>query len=153
MGRPTLLTPKLSADVVAYVRKGIARRTAAAACGISKNLIKNWEDRGDAGEEPYASFAVALQEAAALFVVDTHEAIRGAQGAIVGERGADPWQAHAWLLERRDPESYCLRINQHKRETEESILAKLRANPKLHEEVARVLAEEDPAAGADRPQH
>lgn len=153
MGRPSVLTKDVHVELVAYARKGVPRSVAAKACRISKNVIRNWETRGEEGEEPYATFIAEYNQAAAEFRIDLIEAIRNAKPALVGVSGADPWQAQAWLLERLDPENFSQKINQHKRETEDAILAKLRAHPKLHAEVAHVLAaEEDPASGT-APSH
>lgn len=141
MGRPTDLTPDVAKRIIAYVRLGNYRATAMRACGLSKNVIRNWEIKGEEGHEPYASFAVDLQEAEALSEIDLVADVReGASLALA-------------LLERRFVDRWCARINQHKRETEDAILAKLRAHPKLHAEVANVLAAEEDSAGGTAPSH
>lgn len=146
MGRPTLLTTELGARVVELVRAGNFRATAMRAVGLSKNVIRNWEQLGEKGEEPYASFTADLQEAEAMSEVELVRDVRTAEDIKHASHLIQ-------LLERRFGDRWCARINQHKRETEESILAKLRANPKLHAEVAHVLAaEEDPAPGT-APSH
>lgn len=146
MGRPTALTAEVAAEILRIVRAGNFRATAMRACGLSKNVIRNWEKRGEEGEEPYASFVEELQIAEANSEVDLVALVRSAD-SISGAAH------HIQMLERRFGDRWCARINQHKRETEDAILAKLRANPKLHAEVAHVLAsEEDQAAGA-APSH
>lgn len=142
MGRPSLLTPDVAARIIEMVRAGNYRATAMRACRLGKNIIREWEKRGEAGEEPYASFVADLQEAEALSEVDLVRDVRCAEDIKHASHLIQ-------LLERRFGERWCARINQHKRETEDAILAKLRANPKLHAEVANVLAaEEDSGASA-----
>ena len=146
MGRPTVLTPAVAERIVELVRAGNFRRTAMLACGVSKNTVRNWELRGEAGEEPYATFAADLQEAEALSEVD--------MVAVIKSRDTVSEAGHLLsLLERRFVNRWCVRVNQHKLEAEDAILAKLRAHPKLHAEVAHVLAAEEDSAPGTAPSH
>lgn len=112
MARPTLLTQEVQMLVVASLRNGNYRRVAARLAGISERTLYNWEERGETGEEPYASFLQAMKSAEAESEAELLTEIRGAQPAIPGEggRGADIWQAKAWIMERRWPSRWGGRV-------------------------------------------
>lgn len=152
-GRPTALTEDLASKIIELVRSGNFRATALRAVGLSKNVIRNWEILGEEGKQPYADFAERLQEAEAISETELVARIRNASPAIVGAQGPDLWQAALALLERRFGDRWCMRVNQHKRETEDAILGKLRAHPKLHAEVANVLAAEEASATGTGASH
>lgn len=138
-GRRTSLTPEVHKTIVAAVRRGNFRGTAAAAAGVHRSSLFNWEKRGEAGEEPYASFMADLQQAEAKAEMNLLRKIRQARP------GVDVWQTSAWLLERRWPSRWCARIKQQVAENVDALLTKLKAHPELHKQVHDVLAaEEDP---------
>jgi transposase len=103
--RPTLLTPEVQATIVEAIRKGHYRETAAHLAGITRRTINNWEQRGETGEAPYDEFFRAINTAEAEAEDALLDDIRTAQPGIPGEggRGADLWQAKAWVMERRWP--------------------------------------------------
>jgi transposase len=103
--RPTLLTPEVQATIVEAIRKGHYRETAAHLAGITRRTINNWEQRGETGEAPYDEFFRAIKKAEAEAEDALLDDIRTAQPGIPGEggRGADLWQAKAWVMERRWP--------------------------------------------------
>lgn len=113
-GRPTSLTPEVHDAIIDSIRKGNYRSTAAAAAGVHRNRMAEWEGRGEAGEEPYAEFACALQKAEAEAESSLLAEIRGAQPSVTGEggHGADLWQAKAWMMERRWPKRWAQRVRQ-----------------------------------------
>lgn len=114
MARPTSLTPEVHALVVEAIRKGNYKRTAAQLAGICEKTLYNWEERGAAGEEPFAEFLQAVKSAEAEAETKLLEEIRTAQGSIPGEggRGPDLWQSKAWILERRWPKRWAARVRQ-----------------------------------------
>ncbi len=92
-GRPTSLTPEVSAKICKLLRAGNFRETACAAAGVDARSLRNWLKRGAAGEEPFRKFSEDLDEAEAA-----------AEGTLVVkiQKGAlEDWRAAAWLLERR----------------------------------------------------
>lgn len=113
-GRPTSLTPEVQTAIVESIRAGNYRSTAAAAAGVHRNRIAEWEGRGESEEEPYASFACALQKAESEAEADLLREIRYAQPSVTGEggHGADLWQAKAWIMERRWPKRWAARVRQ-----------------------------------------
>ncbi len=113
-GRPSKLTEDVKLAVVAALRRGNYRQTAATLAGISERTLYNWVERGESGEEPYADFLQAMKSAEAESEADLLEEIRGAQPAVPGEggRGADLWQAKAWVMERRWPKRWAARVRQ-----------------------------------------
>jgi hypothetical protein len=109
MGRHTELTPDVARTIVAAVRNGNYRTTAAALAGVHRSTLYVWEQRED---EPYATFTRELQAAEAEAESELLESIRNAMPSIPGEggRGADPWQSRAWILERRWPKRWASRV-------------------------------------------
>jgi len=98
MARPTKLTSKLQEQIVSYLRAGAYVETAAAAAGIAKDTLYAWLRRGAAGEEPFARFAAAVEEAQAK------SELRDL--AIIGKAAETEWTAAAWRLERKYPDRY-----------------------------------------------
>jgi transposase len=155
MGRPTVLTPDVQAAIVDALRKGNYRSTAAAAAGIHRNSLTNWEKWGEEGREPYADFVTAMQQAEAQAEMDLVSEIRNAEPGIPTVKSPDLWQAKAWILERRYGGKWCARVKQQVAENVEALTSKLKAKPELHQQVVDVLsADEEPAtAGASTPRH
>jgi hypothetical protein len=151
MGRPTSLTDAAKALVLSHVRDGNYRETAAAAAGIHRTTLRNWEKRGEEGEEPFASFMTELQRAEAEAEIAALARIRSAQPAITGEggRGADLWQKDAWHMERRWPKRWSGRVRSAVNEELEALLERIRA--KLDDDTfAKVVdATREAAPGAD----
>lgn len=147
MSRPTSLTPEVQATIVKYIKAGNYRSTAAAAAGVHRNRLAEWEKRGETGEEPYAEFAVALQAAEAQCEIDLLAEIRSARPGVPGVTGADLWTKTAWIMERRFASRWCARVKQQTAENVDALTAKLKADPELHRRVVDVLDQESPAAG------
>jgi transposase-like protein len=148
-GRPTSLTPEVQATIVAAVEAGNYRSTAAAAAGIHRNTLANWEKWGEEGREPYAEFLCALQMAEAKAEIALLAEIRSARAGIPGVSGADVWTNLAWIMERRYGSRWCARVKQQVAENVDALTSKLKADPELHRKVVDVLAgEEHPAVGA-----
>jgi hypothetical protein len=145
-GRPTSLTPEVQAAIVAHILAGNYRAVSAAAAGVHRNSLINWEKRGEAGEEPYAGFLCALQKAEAECEIQLLAEVRAAQPAVVGVSGADVWQVKAWMLERRFASRWCARVRQQVAEHVDALTEKLKADPELHRRVVDVLADQEPAA-------
>ena len=93
MAKTLKLTRDVHKKIVAIVRVGNCRETAAAAAGINARTLRRWLRRGADGEEPYESFAEAVDEA---------EAYAEARDLrVIVEAGKTDWRAAAWRLERR----------------------------------------------------
>lgn len=147
MGRPSKLTPETQAAIVAALERGNYRSTAAAAAGIHRNTLMNWERWGEEGREPYVDFLTAMQAAEARAEMALVDEIRNAQPAVTGGRGADMWAARAWILERRYGAKWSSRVKAQVVENVEALTNKLKSKPELHAEVVRVLAvDEEPTA-------
>lgn len=144
-GRPTSLTPEVQRSIITSVRRGNFRMTAAAAAGVHRNSLLSWEKRGDEGEEPYASFAIALQQAEAKAEMALLRKVRTAKP------GVDLWQTAAWMLERRFASRWCARVKQQVAENVDALTSKLKADPELHRKVLDVLAGEEPSAAGPDP--
>jgi hypothetical protein len=155
IGRPTKLTPEVEKKIRACVGMGMPFARSAMAAGVSYTAFKEWVARGKAGEEPYASFAAALKEAKA-----DGEAML--LGRIVKAAGDDQWQAAAWILERRHPESYGRRdrvevtgkkggpVQVDARKLSDEQLRRLAAGEPYAEVVATIAAAEARADSGDR---
>jgi hypothetical protein len=145
-GRPSLLTPELQAQIIAHVEAGNYRSTSAAAVGIHRNTLTNWEKWGEEGRAPYADFLCALRIAEAKAEIALLAEIRSARAGVVGVSGADVWTNLAWIMERRYGGRWCARVKQQTAENVEALTSKLKADPELHKRVTDVLAGEEPPA-------
>lgn len=115
-GRPTLLNEEMHAKLIGLIRAGNYRETAAAACGITINTLRNWEKRGAVArrkaekkghktpkkEKRYIDFLQAMEKA---------EAEAEAFGvALITKAAQKNWQAMAWRLERMHHEKFGRRM-------------------------------------------
>lgn len=91
-GRPTIYTPELGEKFLGLMREGLYLDDAAAICRVNKQTVYDWITRGEAGEEPFASFVDSYKEAET-------EAKRESLSTV--RKGQQGWQANAWFLERR----------------------------------------------------
>jgi hypothetical protein len=97
-GRKSLLNAALTKRICKLLAQGIAIRSACVVCGIGSRTYFEWQERGKAGEEPFARFFSAATRAR-----ETHKAnlIRVVLAA------ADKDARHAeWLLERQFPDEF-----------------------------------------------
>ncbi len=95
-GRQTVLTASRQQRICALLGEGVTIATAASLSGISERTYHGWVTRGDAGEEPYATFFDAATRA------------RGSWKArlIARIEKTNDWRAAAFLLERSFPDEY-----------------------------------------------
>lgn len=91
-GQESLLTPALHKVIIEAIKRGNFAITAVRLAGITEPSFYNWLKRGATGEEPYASFAAAVEHASAVAEDDALKRQKA------GEQG---WQAHMTFLERR----------------------------------------------------
>ena len=124
-GRPTKLTPALTAAFCGRLAEGLSRTRAAAAVGVTKKTICAWLKLGRSGRSSvYAGFLADVLAAEARFVADqlavvvraagprteriTRTTTRpdGAVTVEVVERPAGDWRAAMWLLECKDPDGF-----------------------------------------------
>lgn len=154
-GRPTSLTPEVHKAIVDCIRAGNYRTVAAAAAGVHRNRLAEWEKRGESGEEPYAGFACALQKAEADAEIELLAELRAAQPGTSGPggSGADIWQTKAWMLERRFASRWCARVRQQVAEHVDALTEKLKADPELHRRVLDVIADQEPSATRPNSSH
>ena len=103
MARPSKLTSEVEARIVEAVELGATWERAADAAGIGASTLREWRQRGEADEAPFAAFVAALKRAEGDGVARALRTIRQA-----AESGT--WQAAAWLLERRYPADYGRRV-------------------------------------------
>ncbi len=96
MARPCKLTPETQARYCESLRLGSTRDLAARAAGLGPSTVRAWFKRKGA---VFTAFREAVEKAEAECVDHCLQKIRQAS-----ESGK--WQASAWLLERRYPETY-----------------------------------------------
>jgi hypothetical protein len=95
-GRPTIKTPELVEAILADLRKGLPRRTAAA-LHVAPDTFYRWMN-----EDAEFSDAVGKAEAEA-----EAEAVAAVRGNFHADRNSQTaWQSAAWWLERRRPDDY-----------------------------------------------
>lgn len=92
-------TPELTEKMSALVIEGNFPDTASVACGISPNTYLHWRNRGQNGEEPYATWWNAMVQACALSEIEAVRTIR-----MGDDRGAGfgPAKAALEMISRRN---------------------------------------------------
>jgi hypothetical protein len=153
IGRPTSLTPEVQTAIVEALRAGNYRSTAAAAAGVHRNSLINWEKWGEEGKAPYAEFLCAMQKAEAEAEMTLLAELRAAQPGTPGVSGADVWTTKAWILERRFSSRWCARVKQQVAERVDDLTSKLKADPELHRKVVDVLTDQEHSANGATPSH
>lgn len=99
MGRPTKLTPELTAQITALIKQGISPTKSATYSGICASTFFQWMGKGRNAEVEFLEFSEAVERASAEVVVRCFEEINRAC-----EKGN--WRAAAWWLERNSPEEF-----------------------------------------------
>jgi hypothetical protein len=94
----TKLSPELQEKILLHLRLGAYVETAAACAGIHKDTFYEWMKKGARGMAPYAAFAAAVNKAVAES--------ESRDLATILKAAQSEWQAAAWRLERRFPETY-----------------------------------------------
>lgn len=98
MPRPTKCTPELTEKICEYLASGCYACTACQLVGIGTTTLQEWQVKGAAGEEPYASFTAAIKEA---------EAKAEARAvALVQKAMVDDWKAAMTWMERKFPDRW-----------------------------------------------
>lgn len=105
MGRPSKLTPETQAHIVQAIEVGATYELAAQYGGVAYNTFNEWMKKGDAAKSGrYREF---------------YEAVKSAEGkaaikwlALIDKAATDTWQAAAWKLERRYPNTFGRRVVQ-----------------------------------------
>lgn len=139
MARPTSLTPEVERAIRIAIENGNYRETAAKAAGVHRNSLRNWVERGESGEEPFASFLCTLEKAEAVAERRLLKAIR---------KGEPAWQAKAWLMERRWPARWSGRVRVTVTDHVDQLTHKLKSDPELHRKVVDVLADQEPSTAS-----
>ncbi len=101
VGRPDGLTEEVERKILAMVRTGADLAVAAQAAGISRSTLHRWRARG------------ASEGCGRFFELDQalHRAEAEAEArlvALIARAGERHWQAAAWILPRRFPETWSL---------------------------------------------
>lgn len=105
-GRPTGLTPEVSAAICAAIREtACSVYTAALAAGVDWSMVYRWERWGREGKQPFAQFCQAVMRARAEAELDL---VRGFKKA--DREGLRSTQYYPFMLERRYPNDYGNRI-------------------------------------------
>lgn len=99
---PRKLNKEVEEIILRNLRAGSFARYASEAAGITHRTFKDWLERGEAGERPYAAFALKVMKVRANDANRAQSIITRAQlGKIDGD-----WKAAAWNLERKYPKEY-----------------------------------------------
>lgn len=91
MARPTKYTPERVKKIIDAIKVGATHELAASYAGINQDTLTDWKKR-------YSDFSDAIKEA------EGGAAIKWL--ALIDKAAVKTWQAAAWKLERRYPESY-----------------------------------------------
>ncbi len=120
-GAPSRLTPAVLARLVAATSRGLHQGACAAAAGIHRNTLYDWRNRGEDGEEPFATMLQHLENAE---VVHQEKLL-----SLILDAANDPaqWKAAAWLLEKRYPHVYSAIVQREVANQVEGLLAAIKA--------------------------
>lgn len=116
-GRPTCLTPAKLENLINAVRLNMPLEYAAAYAGIAKSTLFRWLREGARlGERLEAGDALTDEQ---LGFVQFSDSMKSATAQVIAEHlqnidgeARSSWQAAAWMLERRHPEHFALRVKQ-----------------------------------------
>jgi hypothetical protein len=104
IGRPTSLNQHVQDVMVAGVKKGLTLRLCCMAAGISTTSLHEWRERAKEGEQPFADFAKALEQAEADHAASLLTVI--ADMATGAKSEAIKVDSAKWLLAQRHPHDY-----------------------------------------------
>jgi hypothetical protein len=110
MPRPTKFNPKRARSALLLVKAGEPRQWVARGAGIGRRTLQEWLARGRAGEEPFAAWAKAIDEATRAARRRQIEATYERETA----RGKVRWQRfkasrEGWWLRQLGPDEFWLR--------------------------------------------
>lgn len=137
-GRPCKLSPKVREAIADAIRVGATQELATKAAGIGLSTFKRWMQRGEVeAAGPYRALWAAVKKA---------EGDGAKRWLDVIEKAATDgsWQAAAWKLERRYPETYGRRVEVKANVTEEQIATQ------RNELIVRVLGNDETRKLANR---
>jgi hypothetical protein len=97
-GRPIVLNATLQKRICALLQKGSSFKSAAILCGIGERTHHEWMERGQKGEQPFASFFSAVTRA--------REQHKANLIAVVREAALQDGRHAEWLLERQFPHEF-----------------------------------------------
>ena len=92
------LDPAIFEIVIAVVRVGAGQEAACREAGISNETLRQYVQRGETGEEPFAEFVIALRKA--------HGNSKVYLLGLLQEAAVGDWRAAAWLLEKLYPHDF-----------------------------------------------
>lgn len=155
MSRVRALTDETKAVILSAIREGNYKATACALAGVHRDTVHGWEQRGEAGEEPFATFLDELREAEAVAESTLLRGIRTATGAIPEVKGPDMWSNMAWMLERRWPKRWAARVRTAVTEEIDAFTDRLqrRLDDATYRRVLDAAREDAPGEGAGDAKH
>lgn len=115
MGRPTLLTPELSAKICELVKAGVPYKTAAGANGIAYETFNSWRRKGRDALALASEHERAVDPESVAYVQflhDVHLAREEGMAALLvlwRRAAAEDWRAARALLAVYDPALYAQR--------------------------------------------
>jgi hypothetical protein len=145
-GRKTKCVPEITDKILALIRGGNYRDTACAAAGIDSRVMREWLIRGAKGEEPFATFSAAMDEA--------EGAAEARHVLTITSASKEDWRAAAWILSRKYHKRWGDKIQVEVMETMESLLGlveEIVGRECNNEVAARVLEEVTRRFGGETP--
>jgi len=101
-GRQRKLTRAVIESICESVEDGLPFKYAAVKAGISEGIFYHWQRQakkeGDKAPKEILQFMKRLKESHAKFVLNTLRQVK--------THSKDSWQAAAWMLERREPDTF-----------------------------------------------
>jgi transposase len=109
MSRPQIITKEIIEEICNYIAAGHSYAKSAKLAGIAESTFFRWRTMGqlEGAEDIYTIFYIETQDASDF---SESEALQLVRSSAILERN---WRAAAWFLERRFPDKYSKRPNQH----------------------------------------
>jgi len=96
MGRPIECTEAITDEICRWLAQGCSIKATCKIVGIPQETFFAWRKRGEAGDEPFASFSERI----------TREVGAGLSARLSKVIHAGDWRADAWMLERMHPDEF-----------------------------------------------
>lgn len=133
---------KKAEQILSLLSEGNFVTDAAALVGVSARTVERWIERGNAGKEPYKTFAENVARARAQFIVVSLRELKASKGA---ERAALMWH-----ISKIRPRQFGDRVQHHVESALNDFLSRAEAAfpPDVYERILEVAAGESGAEEA-----
>ncbi len=146
-GRKTALTPAVRDAICEQLTAGSTLKNAANMAGIHETTLHDWRSRGRQAE------ADGKRDVYLEFLDRTTIALAAGKNRLIGciaHAAEEQWTAAAWLLERKFPEEFSLKVNDIVANQLNKFVDRMRARlpPELYAKVIDAMTDDSPPSGS-----